>query len=46
MNSVEKRYTTFEEEFLAVVYALEKLVHVYGNKIFVNTDNRNSNFPS
>ena len=41
MNSAEKRYTTCEQELLAVVYALEKFrVHVYGNKIFVNTDNR------
>ena len=41
MNSAEKRYTTCEQEHLAVVYALEKFrVHVYGNKIFVNTDNR------
>jgi hypothetical protein len=41
MNNAEKRYTTCEQELLAVVYALEKFrVHVYGNKIFVNTDNK------
>ena len=41
MNSAEKRYTTCEQELLAMVYALEKFrVHVYGNKMFVNTDNR------
>jgi hypothetical protein len=41
MNSAEKRYTTCEQELLAVLYALEKFrVHVYGDKIFVNTDNR------
>ena len=42
MNSVEKkRYSTCEQELLAVVYAVEKFrIHVYGNKIFVNTDNR------
>jgi hypothetical protein len=41
MHSVEKRYTTCEQELLAVVYELKKLrVYVYGNKIFVNTDNR------
>lgn len=40
-NSAEKRYTTCEQELLTVVYALEKFrVHVYGNNIFVNTDNR------
>jgi transposase InsO family protein len=41
MNSAEKRYTTCEQELLAVVYALEKFrIHVYGSKIIVNTDNR------
>jgi len=41
MNSAEKRYGACEQELLAVFYALEKFrVHVYGNKIFVNTDNR------
>ena len=41
MNSAEKRYTTCEQELLAVVYALEKFrVRVYGNKNYVNTDNR------
>jgi ribonuclease HI len=41
MNNADKRYTNCEQELLAVVYALEKFrVHVYGNKIFVNTDNR------
>jgi hypothetical protein len=41
MNPAEKRYTTCEQELLAVVYALEKFrVYVYGNKIFVNTDNK------
>jgi hypothetical protein len=41
MNSAERRYTTCEQELLAVVYALEKFrVHVYGNRILVNTDNR------
>jgi len=40
-HSAEKRYTTCEQELLTVVYALEKFrVYVYGNKIFVNTDNR------
>ena len=37
----KKRYTTCEQELSAVVYAVEKFrIHVYGNKIFVNTDNR------
>ena len=41
LHSAETRYTTCEQELLAVVYALEKFrVYVYGNKIFVNTDNR------
>ena len=41
MNSAEKRYTTREQELLAVVYALEKFKsHVYGNKTLLNTDNR------
>ena len=36
-----KRYTTCEQELSAVVYAVEKFrIHVYGNKLFVNTDNR------
>ena len=39
MNSTERRYTTCEQELLAVVYALEKFrVYVYGNKMFVCTD--------
>ena len=34
MNSAERRYTTCEQELLAVAYALEKFrVHVYGNKV-------------
>jgi hypothetical protein len=41
MNPAEKRYTTYEQELLAVLYAVEKFrVHVYENKIFVKTDNR------
>jgi hypothetical protein len=41
MNSAEKRYTMCEQELLAVVYALQKFrVHIYGSKIFVNTDNK------
>ena len=33
MNSAEKRYTTCEQELLAVVYALERFrVHVHGKK--------------
>ena len=45
MNSAEKRYTTCEQELLAVVYALEKFrVHVYGNKMVVHTDNRALSF--
>jgi hypothetical protein len=41
MNSAEKRYTTCEQELLAVVYALEKCrVYIYGSKILVNTDNK------
>ena len=45
MNSAGKRYTC-EQELLAIVYALEKLiVHVDGNKIFVNNHNRDLIFP-
>jgi hypothetical protein len=41
MNYAGRRYTTCEQELLAVAYALEKFrVYVYGNKIFVNTDNK------
>jgi hypothetical protein len=41
MNSAEKRYTTCKQELLAVIYAFEKFkIHVYGNKILLNTDNR------
>ena len=41
MNSAEERYTTCEQELLAMVYALDKIIfHVYRNKNFVNTNNR------
>jgi hypothetical protein len=41
MNSAEKRYTTRDQELLAVVYVLKKfIIHVYGNKTLLNTDNR------
>jgi translation initiation factor 2 beta subunit (eIF-2beta)/eIF-5 len=45
MKPAEKRYTTCEQELLAVVFALEKFrLQIYGNKIFLNTDNKALSF--
>jgi hypothetical protein len=41
----ERRYTTCEQELLAVVYALQKFrLYVYGSKIKLHTDNKSLSF--
>jgi hypothetical protein len=45
LSPTERRYTTCEQELLAVVYALQKFrLYVYGQKIRLNTDNKSVSF--
>jgi hypothetical protein len=45
LSPAERRYTTCEQELLAVVYALQKFrLFVYGHKIKLNTDNKSLSF--
>jgi hypothetical protein len=45
LQPAERRYTTCEQELLAIVFALERFrLQIYGNKIIINTDNKALSF--
>ena len=41
LNAIEQKYSTCEQELLAIVYALNKFrIYVFGHKILLRTDNK------
>jgi ribonuclease HI len=45
LTATEQKYSTCEEELLALVYALNKLrIYVFGHKILLRTDNKAVSF--
>jgi len=45
LTLAEKRYSTCEQELLAIVYALQKFrIYVFGHKIMLYTDKKSLSF--
>jgi hypothetical protein len=45
LSAAEQRYSTYEQELLAIVYALDRFkVYIYGHKITLCTDNKSLTF--
>jgi ribonuclease HI len=41
LNQTEQRYTTYENELLAIIYALQRFrIYIYGRKVTFYTDNK------